>query len=106
MWYKVKELWENGLNKSQIKVELGIDRSTIRKYVSMSEDQFLEWIQTPRHLPKKLKEYYSFVKDLLDNAPYLSAAQVEDRLKETFPGLPDVSSKTVYNFVQSIRKRA
>ncbi len=104
MWYKVKELWAKGLNKSQIKEELGIDRGTIRKYVSMSEDQFLEWIRTPRHLPKKLKGYYSFVKGLLANAPYLSAAQVEDRLKESFSDLPKVSSKTVYNFVQSIRK--
>jgi transposase len=104
MWYKVKELWGQGLNKSQIKEELGIDRSTIRRYLSMTENQFLEWIQAPRHLPKKLNEYYSFVKGLLTRAPYLSAAQVEDRLKEAFPGLPDVSSKTVYNFVQSIRK--
>ena len=29
MWYKVKELWEEGLNKSQISRELGIDRGTI-----------------------------------------------------------------------------
>ena len=104
MWYKVKELWGQGLNKSQIKSELRIDRSTIRRYLSMSEEQFLAWIQTPRHLPKKLKEYRSFVKGLLDAAPYLSAAQVEDRLKESFSDLPKVSSKTVYNFVQSIRK--
>ena len=104
MWYKVKELWGKGLNKSQIKEEPGIDRSTIHRYISMSEDQFLEWIQTSRHLPKKLKAYYSFVKDLLDNASYLSAAQVEDRLKESFSDLPKVNSKTVYNFVHSIRK--
>ena len=28
MWYKVKELWHKGLNKSQISKELGIDRGT------------------------------------------------------------------------------
>ncbi len=104
MRYKVKELHGLGLNKSQIKLELGIDRGTIRKYLIMSEEQFLEWISTPRHLPKKLNSYYNYIKDLLNSVPYLSSAQVEDRLKESFSDLPDVSSKTVYPFVQRIRK--
>ena len=34
---------------------------------------------------------------------YLSASQIEDRLKEDFIDLPEVHSKTVYNFVQNIR---
>ena len=105
MWYKVKELSGKGLNKSQISQELELDRGTVRRYLLMDEQQFQEWITTPRHLPKKLNQYYSFVKELLSNASYLSAAQVEDRLKETFKDLPNVSSKTVYNFVQSIRKQ-
>ncbi len=104
MWYKVKELSAEGLNQSQIKLELGIDRGTVRKYLLMSEAQFLSWISTPRRMPKKLNGYYNFVKELLEGAPYLSAAQVEDRLKEHYSDLPDVSSKTVYNFVQTVRK--
>jgi transposase len=34
----------------------------------------------------------------------LWAAQIKDRLKEYFEELPDVHSKTVYNFVQQIRQ--
>jgi hypothetical protein len=105
MWYKVNELWEQGLNKSQIRQELGLDRATIRKYLSMDEQQFMDWINTPRRLPKKLTPYYDFIKMLLESAPYLSSAQVEDRLKESFPDFPDVSSKTIYNFVKNIRGR-
>ncbi|WP_154665627.1 DDE-type integrase/transposase/recombinase [Saccharicrinis fermentans] len=104
MWYKVKEFSSQGLNQSQIKLELGIDRGTVRKYLSMSEAQFLAWISTPRRMPKKLNEYYNFVKELLERGPYLSAAQIEDRLKEHYSDLPNVSSKTVYNFVQTVRK--
>ena len=48
--------------------------------------------------------YYEYVKELLTVHPYLSSAQVEDRLKENFSGFPEVHSKTVYNFVQSIRE--
>jgi hypothetical protein len=32
MWYKVKELFESGLNVSQIHVETELDRATVRKY--------------------------------------------------------------------------
>lgn len=105
MWYKVNELWKKGLNKSQIRRELGLDRSTIRKYLSMGEQEFLEWINAPRRLPKKLSPYYGFIKELLLSSPYLSSAQVEDRLKEAFPDLPGVSSKTIFNFVKNIRER-
>jgi transposase len=105
MWYKVQELTEQGLNKSQIKLETGLDRSTIRKYQQMEENVFHDWIKQRRNLPKKLFQYQSYVKEILSKTPYLSAAQVEDRLKENYEELPDIHSKTVYNFVQNIREQ-
>jgi len=104
MWYKVQELTEQGLNKSQIKLETGLDRATIRRYLQMNEKDFHNWIRQKRNLPKKLFSYRTYVKDILSTTPYLSAAQVEDRLKEHYDDLPDIHSKTVYNFVQSIRE--
>ncbi len=62
MWYKVKELFESGLNTSQIHEETGLDRGTVRKYRSMSEKGFHDWISRPRNLPKKLAGYHQFVK--------------------------------------------
>jgi len=103
MWYKVRELTEKGLNKTQISLELEIHRKTVRKYLCMSEEEFFGWLKHPKKLPKKLNAYYDFVYRLLEKHPYLSAAQVEDRLKEEYPQLPVVHSKTVYNFVQNIR---
>lgn len=106
MRYKVKNLYESeSLNKSQIAKELGIDRSTVRRYLSMDEESFHRWLSTPKHMPHKLMKYYGFVKDNLENKPYLSAAQIEDRLKENYHDLPDVHPKTVYNFVRMIRQR-
>ncbi|TCR08846.1 hypothetical protein EDF66_103398, partial [Sphingobacterium sp. JUb20] len=103
MWYKVKELIGSGLNISQIHVETGLDRATVRKYLSLSEKGFHDWISRPRNLPKKLSVYYSYVKETLELQPYLSAAQVEDRLMERYSDLPTVHSKTIYNFVRNIR---
>jgi len=54
----------------------------------MSENKFLAWISTPHRMSKKLNEYYNFIKELLESAPYLYAVQVEDRLKESYPDLP------------------
>jgi predicted transcriptional regulator len=95
MWYKVKELQQKGFNKSQISREMGLDRSTVRKYLSLDEEGFHNWIEQIRHLPKKLQLYYVYVKELLETYPFLSSAQVEDRLKERFTDLPEVHSKTV-----------
>jgi len=103
MWYKVKELTEKGFNKTQISLELGIHRRTVRKYLCMNENDFLGWLKHPKKLPRKLSDYYEYVRSLLERYPYLSAAQIEDRLKEDYPQSPSVHSKTVYNFVQNIR---
>jgi hypothetical protein len=105
MWHKVKELFDKGFNKSQISLEVGIHRKTVREYLSMSEEDFYRWLDQPRKMPKKLNGYYVYVRDLLRSHPYLSAAQVEDRLKEAHGDLPVVHSKTVYNFVQMVRDR-
>ena len=103
MWHKVKELRSKGFNKSQISREVGIHRKTVRNYLKMSEAEFYKWIDKGKNLPPKLQGYYDFVKNLLENHPYLSASQIEDRLKEQYTDLPTVHPKTVYNFVQSIR---
>lgn len=105
MWYKVNELWSNGLNKSQIAREIGMLRKTVRRYLQFSEEGFLKSLEENRQLPLKLQVYYNFVYKQLESKPYLSVAQIEDRLKEHFNDLPIVHSKTVYNFVQSIRKK-
>jgi transposase len=104
MWYEVQKLTASGLNKSQIKRETGLDRATIRKYQQISEDEFHKWVQEKRRMPKKLQNYHDYVKKELELKPYLSASQIEDRLKENYDNLPKVHSKTVYNFVETIRK--
>ena len=40
MWYKCNEKFESGLSKAQIARELGLDVKTVRRYLSMSYDEF------------------------------------------------------------------
>ena len=102
MWYKVTDLKSKGFNKSQISYETGLDRKTVRKYLSMSASAFEEWVLKGRDVYYKLSPYYRFVKEQLKAADFLSAAQIEDRLKEHFPEMPRVHSKTIYNFVKMV----
>ncbi len=56
-------------------------------------------------MPKKLQNYHDYVKNELELKPYLSSSQIEDWLKERYVNLSKVHSKTVYNFVENIRKK-
>ncbi len=104
MWHKVNELNSKGLKKWQISLLLGIHRDTVRKYLRMSESDVIEWINRPYHnRKKKLSDYSAFVAQILGEAPYLTSPQVLDRLKENFEDVPEVSDKTVYNFVEAMR---
>ena len=105
MWYKVRELRGQGLSKSRISRELELDRGTVRKYIEMSEQEFNKRIEQGRNLPRKLWVYFDYVRKELERQPFLSAAQIEDRLKEHYTDLPQVHSKTVYNFVQHVRRQ-
>jgi predicted transcriptional regulator len=69
MWYKVNELKSKGFNKTQIAIEVGIHRKTVRKYLSMNEEEFYRWIEKGKNLPKKLQIYHSFVHKLLESYP-------------------------------------
>lgn len=105
MWYKVNEMNNAGFNKSQISVELGICRKTVRNYLQMDEQEFGLFLRRSQQLHKKLTPYEGFIKALLEKYPFLSAAQIEDRLKEQYPDFLPVHSKTIYNFTQYIRRK-
>lgn len=103
MWYKVKELFSDGLNKTQIGHSLGLHRQTVSKYLSMTEAEFMSSQSYDRHYGHKLDDYAPYVISELRKWPFLSAPQLHDRLKEHFADLPCVTPKTVFNFVNRIR---
>ena len=85
MWYKVTNLFSKGLNKSQISRELDIDRGRVRRYLRMSEEEFLHSNSYKRHYEHKLDAYETFVCQSLQEHPDLSSAQVYDWLREHYP---------------------
>lgn len=104
MWCKVNELKSKGLNKSQISAQTGLDRKTVKKYLRMSREEFLASGSFQREYPRLLDDYRGFIVADLREFPFLSAPQVLDHLKERYPELPSVTVRTVYNYVESVRK--
>lgn len=105
MWYKCKELKESGLTKAQICRETGLDKKTVRKYLTMSLDVFMSSQSYKREYYRLLDPYEGEVRKWLEAHSDLSSSQIHDWLRERHADLPKVNIKTVYNFVQYVRKK-
>ena len=62
MWYKVRELQSKGLNKTQIGKYLGVDRSTVRRYLRTSREELFRKQNSHREYELKLGKYEEYVK--------------------------------------------
>lgn len=104
MYSKVKNLFEKGLSISQISRTTKLDRKTVRKYLHMNEQDFQDHLSSMASRLHKLEDYEEFVRHRIEQCPDCSAAQVEDWLKEEYPAMDPISSRTVYTFVQKVRQ--
>jgi hypothetical protein len=71
----------------------------------MTESGYEQHIVQGEQRNKVLTPYESFVKGKLTQFQDTSAAQMHDWLKEHYPDLPEISSRTVYNFVMFVRQK-
>lgn len=88
MWYKITDLKSEKLTNPQIATKLGIHRTTVSKYLSMTEDEFKASQACQRTYPSRLDKYEQNVHHQLESCNDLSASQIHDRLKEIFPDFP------------------
>ena len=81
MYHEVHRQRREGLKPAQISRKLGLDRRTIRKYLAMSEEEYLDFINNQTSREKLLVPYEEFIKTKLESCPEASGAQVHDWLK-------------------------
>ena len=84
---------------------LGMDTRTVKKLLAMSEQEYLDFQQHLSSRSKKLAPYEDYIKYRLEQCLDASSAQVHDWLKEHHPSFPNVSIKSVYNFVLYVRNK-
>ncbi len=105
MYHQIQQMSRNGWKVAKIASFLVLNRRTVRKYLLMTEDEFLEYQQFIGNRARELDSFEGFVKVKLEQYSDTSAAQMHDWLKEHYDSFPEVSAKTVYNFVMRVRQK-
>ncbi|WP_313533415.1 IS21 family transposase [Sphingobacterium athyrii] len=105
LFHLVQQMSREGKSVNWIADHFGISWRTTKRYINQSVDEFEHEFENPIPRKKHLDSYQGFVKDKQNHYPETSAAQMHDWLKEHHPDFPQVSPKTVFNFVQSVRIR-
>ena len=105
MYHEIQRLTREGFKPAYIARHLVLDRRTVKRYLNMSEEEFLEFKDRQSVRNKKLESYENFIKARLEDFPDASAAQVHDWLKEHHADFFDVNEKTVFNFVLFLRNK-
>ena len=105
MYHQIHKMSRDGWSKSRISEFLGINWRTVSRYLKMSEEEFLAHIEAQGNRQKLLSPFEGFVKIKLEQYPDTKAAQMHDWLKEHYNHFPEVSPKTVYNFVMWVRQQ-
>ena len=105
MYHQIYKMNREGFSNLKISQELGIDRRTVKFYLTMDESQYEEFIQSQIQRKRELAPYEEFVKSRLELYQETPSAQMHDWLMEHYPDFPGVTPKTVYNFVMWIRQK-
>lgn len=105
MYHQIQKMSREGWSKSRISTFLGLNWRTVTKYLEMSEEEYLAFIEAQGNRQKILAPFEGFVKIKLEKYPDTKAAQMHDWLKEHYADFPEVTPKTVYNFVMWVRQR-
>ena len=104
-YYEIHRLFREEYTISQISRELVLNRRTVRNYLAMNESDYEQFINDQCDRKKDLLTYEEFVKTRLEQFQDTSASQMHDWLKEKHEGFPQVSPKTIYNFVMWVRQK-
>lgn len=105
VYHEIHRLHREGFSIRRISDLLGFDRRTVSRNLAMEEKEFDRYLEGLGSRAKLLDGYESFVVERLRKFSDTSAAQMHDWLKESFPEFPQVSPKTVFNFVSFIRDK-
>ncbi len=105
MYYEIHKRKINGDNPTRIARHLVMDYRTVIKYLNMSEEQYIEFLEDQTFRSKTLDPYEDYIQYRLEDCPEASAAQILDWLKENFPDSPTVNEKTVFNFTLYVRRK-
>lgn len=104
MYMEIQQLIKKGFSKTQVAKKLGVSRSTVYRNINRSPSDMAEWVESIQTRSKKLDPHKEIILSWLREHPDMSAAQVEDWLKEKYEDL-QVGESTVRLYVKELRKQ-
>jgi len=104
MYHEINRLSRLGFSVAKIAHHLVMDARTVAKYLTMSEQEYEAYRIDSGNRSKILSDYEPFVRKKLTEFHDTSTAQIHDWLKECYPDFPQVSPRTVFNFVMYVRQ--
>lgn len=105
MYHELQKLKRLGFSNAKIARQLELDQRTVSKYLNMSEEEYEQYLLLTYERKKLLTPHETFVANKLSLYQDTSAAQMHDWLKEYYVDFPDVSPRTVYNFVMYVLQK-
>jgi len=103
MYSEIKRKKELKFSQRRTAYYLGISRDTVKKYWDMDPEAFNNYLTEGKRRNKKLSQYDGIITDWLRKYPNMSAAQVEDWLKEHY-NMIEINERTVRRHVHWLRK--
>ncbi len=76
MYHEIHHQHREGYKPGQISRYLVLDIRTVKKYLAMSEEEYLDFLDRQSHRNKVLAPYEDFIKARLEACQDASAAQV------------------------------
>jgi transposase len=104
MFIEIQQLKELGFNRTQVARRLQLNWKTADKYWTMEPDGFADAINQAGKRTRKLDKYEDFIVEWLCKNPDMTAAQVEDWLKERHNAY-EIKERTVRSYVTHLRDK-
>jgi transposase len=105
MYHEIHRLQRLGFGISKIARYLKCNFRTVQKYLNMNDQEYEQFLINSSKRNKILDCYETFLKAKLMDYPDSTTAQLHDWLKEHHPDFPQVSPRTVFNFVMFLRQK-
>ncbi len=104
MFVEVHQLKEAGFKRSEVARRLNLNWKTVNKYWTMEPDGFAEATNKASNRTRKLDKYEDDIIKWLKKFPDMTAAQVEDWLKEHYDDT-EIKGRTVRSYVAYLRDK-
>src|SRR5690554_3897908 len=104
VYQEIHHLKNIGFSNSKIAKKLKISRNRVIDYLSMTPDEFAEFIASLQNRTKKLDPYQNYILTWLKEYPDLTSAQIHDWLQEKLK-VKSVAENTVRNYVNDLRDK-